>query len=77
MFQQFARVAQEQNHINQINQVTSIIETFIRNVRLVSNKELNIPTSLAMKDWFLNKTKEEKFQIVDNFLKTYYKNLYQ
>lgn len=77
MFRAFVKHAAAQNQQNQLNQVVNIIDSFVRNIRNISNKEVNIPTSLSIKDWFLNKTKEEKFQIVDNFLKTYYKDLYQ
>lgn len=76
MFHTFARVAQEQNQIKQIKQVTSIIEILISNIRKISNNEVNIHTSLAMKNWFLNKTKEEKFLIADRFIKEFYKDIY-
>ena len=69
----FVKTVQAQN---QLNQVVNIIECFIRNVRTISNKEVKIPTSLALKDWFLNKSQEEKFQIVKTFLETNYKDIY-
>ncbi len=77
MFQRFAKIAQEQQQKNQINQVTNVIELFIRNIRNLSNNEVNISNSLALKNWFLQKSKEEKFQIVERFLKEFYTDLYR
>lgn len=76
MFRMFVNHVQEQNQSLKHKQIASVLEIFIMKLRNISNKEIDIPTSLALKNWYLNKSQEEKFMIVDRFIREFYKDLY-